>query len=187
MFQWEAMTLLTLFDHLSQHPGQFQHDWRPAAWVDGTVHPAVPVVPIDHIPVCGHTHTQNSHRLGKQMTSCGRFRSGHRSHLARRSLWSLPSHWRSSSPLHSWRCPVSRHWIRGSASEVQRDRDTAAAAPLRCICHFTSYSQRSKRLHSLIKAANGQMDQVCSAAIVDAFQEPGSCLLLHSLRTQVHR
>lgn len=54
-----ATTFLTLFDHPAQHPGQFQHDRCPTARVDGTMNPTVPVVPIDHIPVCGHKHTQN--------------------------------------------------------------------------------------------------------------------------------
>ncbi len=48
-----AINILTLLDHLSQHSGQFQHDRCPTARVNGTMNPAVPVVPIEHIPVCG--------------------------------------------------------------------------------------------------------------------------------------
>lgn len=52
---------LTLLDLLAKHSAQLQHDRRPAAGVDGTVNPAVPVVPIDHVSVCGHQrkHTRN--------------------------------------------------------------------------------------------------------------------------------
>lgn len=48
-------SVLTLFDHSAQYSGYFQHDRRSAAWIDGAMYPAVPVIPIDHIPVYGPT------------------------------------------------------------------------------------------------------------------------------------
>lgn len=42
---------LTFLEHLAQHTCDLQHDSRPAPRVHGPMHPAVPVVPIEHIPV----------------------------------------------------------------------------------------------------------------------------------------
>lgn len=65
-----AFTFLTLLDHLAEHSRQLQHDGCPAARVDGSVNPAVPVVPVDHVPVCGQKHTHMAPTLIKEMNDC---------------------------------------------------------------------------------------------------------------------
>lgn len=55
---------LTLLDLGAQHSAQLQHHRCPAAGVDGAVHPTVPVVAVDHVPVCGGKTGGTFDRLG---------------------------------------------------------------------------------------------------------------------------
>lgn len=57
---------LTLLDLGAQHSAQLQHHRCPAAGVDGAVHPAVPVVAVDHVPVCGEKMDETFDKLGRR-------------------------------------------------------------------------------------------------------------------------
>lgn len=67
---------LTLLDLHAQHSAELQHHRGPAARVDGAVHPAVPVVAVDHVPVCREETGGILPTLGQEFQP----------HLARRSL-----------------------------------------------------------------------------------------------------
>lgn len=93
--------VLTLLHHTAQNPGYFQHNWRAAAGVDGSMDPTVPVVSIDHVSVC------EGRAVARIKPAKNRpFTRSHRSHLAPRFLWWFPSHWRSFWQFHGCKCPV---------------------------------------------------------------------------------